>query len=294
MLLLWAVLQGKALSSAGSCSPFHLAAPRLQHLQNSAAIQASRGLSPAADLSHQGLEAFLALLHQPWKRFPCTHRPPGSIFPASPSSLCPRGWGPAGDQPGVGGTAAVVPGQSRQGVAAPSRPSYGSPAPFQLLQLSARHALRSFWPFPFLINFISIAQRSAGRLIAVLVLAEPGADLSLRIWGELGAARRENRLVPVQGNPSPTGQIRSDSAVRSSRDSSGDSPAAEVSDTPGFWEYSLHVVCRRDLEVEGFGAHQESCPQQRGCVGVLAAGSSRVFGHRAPRAGTDCPLSCYF
>lgn len=95
VLLLWAVLQAKALRSAGSCIPFHLAAPGLQHLQNSAAIQAGRGLSPAADLSHQGLEAFLTLLHQPWKRFPCTHKPPGSIIPAPPSWLCPRGWGPA-------------------------------------------------------------------------------------------------------------------------------------------------------------------------------------------------------
>lgn len=88
-------------------------------------------------------------------------------------------------------------------MAAPSRPSYGSPAPFQLLQLRARHALRPFWPFRFLINFVSIAQRSEGRLIAVLALAEPGADLSLQIWGELGAGRRENRLVPVEGNPLP-------------------------------------------------------------------------------------------
>lgn len=171
-------------------------------------------------------------------------------------------------------------------MAAPSRLSYGSPAPFQLLQLSARRAPRSFWPFPFLINSISIAQRSAGRLIAVLVLAEPGADLSLRIWGELGAARRENRLVPVQGNPSPTGQIRGDSAGRSSRDSSGDTPAAEVSDTPAFWECNLHVVRRRDLGVQDFGAHQESCPQPgcsvRGWVGSWQRGAAECLATEPP------------
>lgn len=127
-------------------------------------------------------------------------------LPGSPSSLSPRGRARSG--------AAVAPGPSGQGVAAPSRPSHGSPAPFQRLQLSATPALNSFCPFPFLINLISIAQSSAGSLIAVLVLAEPAADLSLQIWGELGAGRRENRLVPVEGNPSGTGQMRSDSAVR--------------------------------------------------------------------------------
>lgn len=85
------VLQGKARQSSGELHPSHLTA--LQHLQKSAAIQASRGLSPAADLSHQGLEAFLTLLHHPWKRFPCTHRSPGSILPAPPCSLQPLDLG---------------------------------------------------------------------------------------------------------------------------------------------------------------------------------------------------------
>lgn len=134
--------------------------------------------------------------------------------------------------------------------------------PFQLLQLSTRHALRSFWPFRFLINFISIAQRSAGRLIAVLVLAEPGADLSLQIWGELGAGRRENRLVPVEGNPSPTGQIQSDSAVRSSRDRAGGTSAAEVGEILG-------VQPTRGL-LQGFGGGG-----LRGSPGELSPGRLR-------------------
>lgn len=91
VLLPRAVLQGKARQSSGELHPLHLAA--LQHLQKSAAIQASRGLSPAADLSHQGLQAFLTFLHHPWKRFQCTHRPPWSILPAPPSSLQPPGLG---------------------------------------------------------------------------------------------------------------------------------------------------------------------------------------------------------
>lgn len=87
--------------------------------------------------------------------------------------------------------------------------------------------------------------------------------------------------MPVEGNPSPTGQIQSDSAVRSSRDRAG-GPRRQR--WVRFWEYNPHVVCCRDLGVEDFGAHQESCPQA-GCDvrGVLAAGSSRVFGHRATR-----------
>lgn len=119
-----------------------------------------------------------------------------------PGSLALAAAPGAGLRSGMGETAAVAPGRS-----CPFPASHGSPAPFQLLQLSARHALRSFWPCRFLINFISMAQRSADRLIAVLVLPEPGADLSLQIWGELGAARRENRLEPAPGNPLPTGQI---------------------------------------------------------------------------------------
>lgn len=82
-----------------------------------------------------------------------SHVPAGLLGASSrlPRPRCsPRG---RGADPGVGET----PGQSRQRVAASSRPSYGSPAPFQLLQLSTRRALRSFWPFRFLINFISIA-----------------------------------------------------------------------------------------------------------------------------------------
>lgn len=99
---LWAELCGKARQStshrlaAGSCiTPFHLHTLWLKHLQKSAAIQASLAGSHQQQVCPANeVEAFLALLHRPWKRIPPTRRAPEGISPLPASSLWPqRCWG---------------------------------------------------------------------------------------------------------------------------------------------------------------------------------------------------------
>lgn len=150
---LGAELHGKARQSsghhlaAGSCvTPFYLYTLRLRHLQKSAAIQASlagshrRQVCPATG---SRLSRFSSIAPGS-----ASHLPAGlpGASPLLPRPRCsPRSAGGTAlvhnAGPGVGETAAVLwrwgragaePGQPLgQGVAAPSRASYLSPAPFQ-------------------------------------------------------------------------------------------------------------------------------------------------------------------
>lgn len=174
---------GRAVVSArGSCvAPFHLALPA-QALTEICSHPGGHSWGQVCSATGSKPSWFSSITPGSTSHLPIGFLGASSRLPRPHHS--PQGA--VGTWCGAGETAAVP--WAGDGCAVPG--SHSSLVPFQLLQVSTRHVGRSFLPFPFLINFISIAEGHMDRPTATLALAECGAELSLQIWGELGAGRR--------------------------------------------------------------------------------------------------------